>query len=107
WFLPLTVLIALAVTAMLVSRRFWSLRPPPQRAMLAVLPFANLSGDPREDYFADGLTEEMIAKLGQLQPTKLGVIAGTSIGRYKGTKENVAQIGKELGVGYLLEGSLP
>ena len=106
WFLPLTVLIALAVTAMLVSRRFWSLRPPPQRAMLAVLPFANLSGDPREDYFADGLTEEMIAQLGQLQPTKLGVIARTSIVRYKGTKENVAQIGQELGVGYLLEGSV-
>lgn len=106
WFLPLTVLIALAVTAMLVSRRFWSLRPPRQRAMLAVLPFANLSGDPREDYFADGLTEEMIAQLGQLQPTKLGVIARTSIVRYKGTKENVAQIGQELGVGYLLEGSV-
>jgi len=106
WFVPLAVLIALAVTAMLVSRRFWSQKPPPQRAMLAVLPFANLSADPREDYFADGLTEEMIAQLGQLQPTKLGVIARTSIVRYKGTKETVAQIGQELGVGYLLEGSV-
>jgi len=74
--------------------------------MLAVLPFANLSGDAREDYFADGLTEEMIAQLGQLQPAKLGVIARTSIVRYKGTKETVAQIGQELGVGYLLEGSV-
>jgi len=104
--LPLGVLIALAVTAMLASRRFWSQKPRPQRAMLAVLPFANLSGDAREDYFADGLTEEMIAQLGQLQPAKLGVIARTSIVRYKGTKETIAQIGQELGVGYLLEGSV-
>ena len=74
--------------------------------MLAVLPFENLSGDPREDYFADGLTEEMIAQIGQLQPAKLGVIARTSIVRYKGTKETIAQIGQELGVGYLLEGSV-
>jgi TolB-like protein/DNA-binding winged helix-turn-helix (wHTH) protein/Tfp pilus assembly protein PilF len=103
---PLGVLTALAVTAMLGSRRFWSQKPGPQRAMLAVLPFANLSGDAREDYFADGLTEEMIAQLGQLQPAKLGVIARTSIVRYKGTKETVAQIGQELGVGYLLEGSV-
>jgi len=104
--LPLGVLIALAVTAMLGSRRFWLQKPRPQRAMLAVLPFANLSGDAREDYFADGLTEEMIAQLGQLQPAKLGVIARTSIVRYKGTKETIAQIGQELGVGYLLEGSV-
>ena len=106
WLVPLAVLIALAVTAMLVSRRFWLQKPPPQRAMLAVLPFVNLSGDPREDYFADGLTEEMIAQLGELQPTKLGVIARTSVVRYKGSKATVAQIGQELGVGYLLEGSV-
>jgi len=74
--------------------------------MLAVLPFANLSGDAHEDYFADGLTEEMIAQLGQLQPAKLGVIARTSTVQYKGTKETAAQIGRELGVGYLLEGSV-
>ena len=106
WIAPLAVLIALTVTAMLVSRRLWLQKAPAERAMLAVLPFVNLSGDPREDYFADGLTEEMIAQLGQLQPAKLGVIARTSIVRYKGTKETVAQIGQELGVGYLLEGSV-
>jgi TolB-like protein/Tfp pilus assembly protein PilF len=76
------------------------------RAMLAVLPFENLSGDTHEDYFADGLTEEMIAQLGQLQPAKLGVIARTSTMRYKDTKETAAQIGRELGVSYLLEGSV-
>ena len=75
------------------------------RAMLAVLPFENLSED-AHDYFADGLTEEMIAQLGQLQPSKLGVIARTSVNHYKDSKENAAQIGHELGVGYLLEGSV-
>jgi TolB-like protein len=74
--------------------------------MLAVLPFENISGDDSEDYFADGLTEEMIAQLGQLQPTNLGVIARTSAMRYKHTKESIAQIGHELGVNYLLEGSV-
>ena len=76
------------------------------RAMLAVLPFENLSEDERQEYFADGLTEEMTAQLGQLQPAKLGVIARTSTVRYKHTKETAAQIGRELGVDYLLEGSV-
>src|SRR5260370_15766426 len=81
-------------------------KAPPQRAMLAVLPFVNLSGDAHEDYFADGLTEEMIAQLGQLQPVQLGVIARTSTVRYKDTKETAAQIARELGVGYVLDGSV-
>ncbi len=107
WLWPLVLTAALAVTAILVSRYFWPLRNPPhKKIMLAVLPFANLSGDMHEDYFADGLTEEMIAQLGQLQPTRLGVIARTSTVRYKDTKETAAQIGRELGVGYLLEGSV-
>jgi TolB-like protein/DNA-binding winged helix-turn-helix (wHTH) protein/cytochrome c-type biogenesis protein CcmH/NrfG len=97
----------IVVPAILVASRFWLTRNvSPQRVMLAVLPFANLSGDANEDYFADGLTEEMIAQLGQVQPAKLGVIARTSIVRYKNTKESISQIGQELGVGYLLEGSV-
>ena len=79
---------------------------PSARVMLAVLPFQNLSGDTGEDYFADGLTEEMIAQLGELQPSRLGVIARTSAMHYKNTKETVTQIGRELGVSYLLEGSV-
>jgi TolB-like protein/DNA-binding winged helix-turn-helix (wHTH) protein/Flp pilus assembly protein TadD len=107
WLWSLASLVALAVTVALVTRYFWPPRnTAPQRAMLAVLPFVNLSGDAHEDYFADGLTEEMIAQLGQLQPAKLGVIARTSTVRYKGTKETAAQIARELGVGYLLEGSV-
>jgi TolB-like protein/DNA-binding winged helix-turn-helix (wHTH) protein len=97
----------LTTSAMIVA---WQLLPkrtaPPQKVMLAVLPFANLSGDANEDYFADGLTEELIAQLGQTQPAKLGVIARTSVVRYTHTKEPIAQIGQELGVGYVLEGSV-
>lgn len=108
WLALLLVLPAtFTVFGVLVARRLGPTEnAPPQRAMLAVLPFENLSGDAREDYLADGLTEEMIAQLGQLQPAKLGVIARTSTVRYKHTNESIAEIGRELGVGYLLEGSV-
>jgi TolB-like protein/DNA-binding winged helix-turn-helix (wHTH) protein len=82
-------------------------RPRPvARLMLAVLPFENLTGDPTQDYLSDGLTEEMIAQLGHLDPEHLGVIARTSVMHYKHTSEQVGQIGRELGVQYVLEGSL-
>jgi TolB-like protein/DNA-binding winged helix-turn-helix (wHTH) protein/Flp pilus assembly protein TadD len=76
------------------------------RVMLAVLPFRNLAGSGDEDYFSDGLTEEMIAQLGRLQPQRLGVIARTSSMHYKNTEKLVAQIADELAVDYLLEGSV-
>jgi TolB-like protein/DNA-binding winged helix-turn-helix (wHTH) protein len=79
---------------------------PVARLMLAVLPFENLTGDPAQDYLSDGLTEEMIAQLGHLDPEHLGVIARTSVMHYKHTSEQVGQIGRELGVQYVLEGSL-
>jgi serine/threonine-protein kinase len=72
---------------------------------LAVLPFENLTGDPEQEYFSDGLTEEMITQLGRLHPQGLSVIARTSSMRYKKQNVPVAQIGRELGVDYLLEGS--
>lgn len=100
----------LLVAGGLLAHHFWLVwlarNTSPQRLMLAVLPFENLSGDANEDYFADGLTEEMIAQLGQVQPSRLGVIARTSTVHYKHTKEPIAQIGQELGVGYVLEGSV-
>ncbi|MGA7913920.1 MAG: winged helix-turn-helix domain-containing protein [Candidatus Acidiferrales bacterium] len=76
------------------------------RIMLAVLPFANLTGDASEEYFSDGLTEEMITQLGSLDPQKLGVIARTSVMHYKNNSEDVGRIGRELGVQYVLEGSV-
>ena len=101
---------ALIVMAAAVYSFRWSSESAPSsrptRTMLAVLPFENVSENGRDDYFADGLTEEMIAQLGQLQPAGLGVIARTSTARYKHTKETAAQIGRDLGVDYLLEGSV-
>jgi len=72
---------------------------------LAVLPFANLSGDAGQEYLSDGLTQEMITLLGRLHPATLSVIARTSVMRYKKTDTPVNQIGRELGVDYVLEGS--
>jgi len=76
------------------------------RTMLAVLPFENLTGEEGQEYFSDGLTEEMIAQLGRLDPQKFGVIARTSVMHYKHTSEKMDQIGRELGVQYVLEGSV-
>jgi TolB-like protein/DNA-binding winged helix-turn-helix (wHTH) protein len=76
------------------------------RVMLAVLPFANLSHDAEQEYFSDGLTEETITDLGELNPERLGVIARTSATAYKHTDKTIAQIGRELGVDYILEGSV-
>ncbi len=81
-------------------------KPISARMMLAVLPFENMSSDPEQEYFSDGLTEEMITGLARLGPGRLGVIARTSSNAYKGTRKPVDQIGRELGVDYLLEGSV-
>jgi TolB-like protein/Flp pilus assembly protein TadD len=77
-----------------------------RRVMLAVLPFENVGGDPDQEYFSDGLTEEMIARLGSLDPQQLAVIARSSAMRYKNVGKGVAQIGRELGVDYLLQGTV-
>ncbi len=76
------------------------------RRCLAVLPFENLSGDADQEYFNDGLTEEMVVQLGRLRPDKLGVIGRTTMMQYKGTQKSIGEIGRELGVDYLLEGSV-
>jgi len=81
-------------------------KPRPGKIMLAVLPFANLSGDPDQEYFSDGMTEEMITRLGRLRPDLLGVIARTSAMRYKNTDKTIDQIGRELGVAYVNEGGV-
>lgn len=78
---------------------------PSARIMLAVLPFQNLTGDAEQDYLCDGLTEEMIAHLSGADPARLGVIARTSAMHYKRTTKRADEIGRELGVGYLLETS--
>jgi len=99
-------LVALALAGWLAWRM---LRPHPARAgkvMLVVLPFENLSGNPDQEYFADGLTEEMITQLAVLEPAQVGVIARASSMKYKQAHKSVAEIGRELGVDYVLEGSV-
>ena len=81
-------------------------QPVVTRSMLAVLPFENLTGEVGQDYLSDGLTEEMIAQLGRLDPEHLGVIARTSVMHYKHTQEPLGRIGQELNVQYVLEGSV-
>lgn len=76
------------------------------RAMLVVLPFENFTAGERYDYFSEGLTEEMITELARLSPERLGVIARTSAMQFKSTTKNIAQIGSDLGVSHVLEGSV-
>lgn len=71
---------------------------------IAVLPLENISPDPNDSYFADGLTEEIISVLSEVQG--LRVIARTSVNRYKGTSKGISQVGDELQVAFILEGSV-
>ena len=77
---------------------------PLERSRIAVLPFVNISPDPNDEYFADGLTEELIASLALVKGLK--VIARTSVMEYKKKEKHVGEIGKELGVGTVVEGSV-
>ena len=86
----------------------WSIerrnQAPPSHPRIAVLPLASISPELRDEYFADGLTEELISVLSQI--AGLRVIARTSINQFKGTTKSVRQIGAELGVNSILEGSV-
>src|SRR5260370_9279063 len=99
-----SVLVALAYSTW--HRSTLRIKPSSGKAILAVLPFDNLSHDPDQEFFSDGLTEEMIAQLGKLNPEWLSVIARGSVGKYKGRNIAVSQIGKELHADYLLQGSV-
>ena len=86
----------------------WNMRESPAASPtptgIAVLPFTNISPDPKDEYFADGLTEELISVLSQIQ--ELRVISRTSVMLYKSTPKSVSQISGELGVSSILEGSV-
>jgi len=108
WVASLAVLLVVVLAAAIfgLRPRARSQTASEHRVMMAVLPFANLSNDPEQEYFSDGLTEETITDLGELNPERLGVIARTSAAAYKHTNKTIAQIGRELGVDYILEGSV-
>ena len=99
--------IVLAVVGFMSWRNLRDVAPPASnRIMLAVLPFENLTGDPNQEYLADGLTEQTISQLGRLNPNELGVIARTSVMGYKHKDERLDQVGRDLAVQYVLENSL-
>ena len=77
---------------------------PVDEHRIAVLPMANISPDPRDDYFADGLTEELISNISNI--SELSVISRTSAMTFKGSGKKVSEIGKELDIGSVLEGSV-
>ena len=76
------------------------------RPLLAVLPLRNLSGDPAQEYFSDGFTEELIAHLSRVEPALLGVIARGSAMKFKQSDKGADQIGRQLGASYIVDGSV-
>ena len=74
------------------------------KTRIAVLPFLNISPDPNDEYFSDGITDELISTISKIQ--ELGVIARTSAMKYKGSGKGIAEIGRELQVGSILEGTV-
>ena len=109
-FLPVVVVAGISLLVLLAYLWWKSARDasssPEESIVLAVLPFENLSGSRDQDYFSDGLTEEMITELGHLHPDRLRVIARTSALQYKGSRKGIRQIAHELRAEYIVEGSV-
>jgi TolB-like protein/DNA-binding winged helix-turn-helix (wHTH) protein/Flp pilus assembly protein TadD len=76
------------------------------KTVLAILPFENLSRDPDQEFFSDGLTEEMIAQTGKLNRARLAVVARSSVAKYKGSTLSAKEIARDLNADYLLQGSV-
>ena len=107
----LRAVLGLAAIVVLVAGAlaFWSLRESPsmgepRTASVVVLPLTNLSGDPDQEYFSDGMTEALISELSKISALK--VISRTSAMRYKSTDKSVPEIARELDVGAVVEGSV-
>jgi TolB-like protein/DNA-binding winged helix-turn-helix (wHTH) protein/Flp pilus assembly protein TadD len=103
---------SLAVASILSLLAFWGWRNSPvptvfqRKTVLAVLPFDNLSRDPDQEFFSEGLTEEMIAQVGKLNRDRLKVVARSSVAKYEGSKLTAREIGRELNADYLVQGSV-
>jgi len=109
WAFVATVVLLLAGVIAGVGIRYRQRSAPvpatmPGKPSVAVLPFLNLSADPENQYFSDGMTEEIISKLSRIQG--LAIASRTSVARFKGTQKDIKEIGRELGVRFLLEGSV-
>jgi TolB-like protein/DNA-binding winged helix-turn-helix (wHTH) protein/Tfp pilus assembly protein PilF len=108
--LAATAVVAMAVSAALnfagLRDRLLGRTTSSRIASLAVLPFENLTGSDKQDYLSDGLTEEIITELARLDPSRLGVIARTSVMKFKAARPDVAEVGRKLSVNYILEGAV-
>ncbi len=99
-------LLLIVITSYLFLRQSNKPVSPERKVTIAVLPFENLSRDPSGGFFSDGMTHEMINWLGRLDPHLLGVIAATSVMKYKNSPKKISEIGNELGADYVMEGSV-
>lgn len=106
WVRTAGVIVALVLVAGIAIVGWWKYSKPEAHAIrsIAVLPLQNLSGDSSQDFFADGMTEELITELSRIEP--LRVISHTSVMDYKGTKKHLPEIARELNVDAILEGSV-
>jgi TolB-like protein/DNA-binding winged helix-turn-helix (wHTH) protein/Tfp pilus assembly protein PilF len=106
-------LTSLAVVCVVSLLTFWGLRRASRvpaafqhKTVLAVLPFDNLSRDPDQEFFSEGLTQDIVAQVGKLNPDRLTVITHRSVAKYKGSTLSAKEIGKELNADYLVQGSV-
>jgi serine/threonine protein kinase/Tfp pilus assembly protein PilF len=104
WAIAGSAAIVLIVGALVLSRWLTGDRALLNPKSIAVLPFANLSGDPENEYFSDGVTEDILTQLSKI--ADLTVVSRTSVMRFKNTEKSLREIGKELGVATILEGSV-
>jgi TolB-like protein/DNA-binding winged helix-turn-helix (wHTH) protein/tetratricopeptide (TPR) repeat protein len=104
WLIALSSACVVGVVAWIGWHHFYGASAGSPIRSIAVLPLQNLSGDPAQDFFADGMTEELITELSRIQT--LRVISHTSVMEYKGTRKHLPQIAHELGVDGILEGSV-
>jgi adenylate cyclase len=104
WIMILAGIAAVLLIALVAGIFAWQRPSALQRPSVAVLPFANLSGDPSQDYFADGITDDLITDLAKL--SGLDVIARNSVFAYKGKPLVLADVGRDLGVRFVVEGSV-
>jgi TolB-like protein/DNA-binding winged helix-turn-helix (wHTH) protein/Tfp pilus assembly protein PilF len=103
---PRKLALAGVLAAAVAVTGYMAIKWPSARIKLAVLPFNNLSGTAEDERLSDGMTDEMITRLGRVQPARLGVIAATSVWPLKHAQESILQIGQKLGVNYVVEGSV-
>lgn len=109
-FAAISVVALAALAVLLPTVRHRSQPPriasaPAGKVMVAVLPFENLASDPTQEYLSEGLTEEIISRLGRIDPKQIGVIARASVMRYATSRESTDTVARQLGAQYLLKGA--